>query len=343
MATRGILKCSDELLLHIFSYFDPVSLSKENVSSRELYNTALTCRRFYRVALPLLYQEIRFDYNSLLGQDRFAVDAFIRTLDTQQERAAWVQSAHLSWHEDETRMWSDITNLCSTLHSIHTLDLRIVVPESDSARRPWVGRPARDRCFAQFLRKWAHLNALRKVHVEDPRITIEDILSFAYLPKLDRLTVWGFGRLVYNLEPFLHTQSNLTKLEFRKVGQMPSPGVMELLLQNYPRLEELTWELRNNWHYGWQPSSVNEALRPLHSNLVKLEISNSTTDTGEFYYLGNSQMDFSKFTSLKFIKVYDRMMFARREDEDVPLDCYRNCYKRLPVSLVEFEVIIYEL
>jgi hypothetical protein len=128
MVTKGILKCSDELLLHIFSSFDPVSLSKEPTSSRDRYSTALACRRLYRVALPLLYRDIRFDCKSLMGKDRFALETFIQTLDTHQERAAWVQSAHFSLHEDETRMWSEITNLCSTLHSVHIVVLRIAAP-----------------------------------------------------------------------------------------------------------------------------------------------------------------------------------------------------------------------
>jgi hypothetical protein len=119
---------------------------------------------------------------------------------------------------------------------------------------------------------------------------------------------------------------------------MPIRRVMGLILKQYPRLEELTWELRNDGDYTWRPSDVNEAFRPLHSHLVKLEMSILTTDASEFNNCGDGQMDFSNLTSLKSIKIYDRVMFARKEYENAPLDCYRNCHKRLPISLVKFEV-----
>jgi hypothetical protein len=119
---------------------------------------------------------------------------------------------------------------------------------------------------------------------------------------------------------------------------MPDRPSIKFMLSKYPRLEELTWELQSEIDLTWQPSNVNKAFRPLHSNLVKLEMSISMTGASEFYNRGGGQMDFSNFTSLKFLKIYNRIIFAHKDWEDPPPDCYRNCYERLPASLVEFEV-----
>jgi hypothetical protein len=120
---------------------------------------------------------------------------------------------------------------------------------------------------------------------------------------------------------------------------MPDRRPIEYILKQYPRLEELTWELHSLYDFRWSPSNVNAALLPLHSVLVKLEMSMTIERGYVFDNGGNGQMDFSNFTSLKFVKVHDRIIFARRPwNDDLP-DRYRYCHKILPASLVEFEVI----
>jgi hypothetical protein len=280
-----------------------------------------------------------------MGKDRFALETFIRTLDSHQERAAWVQSAHFSLHEDESRMWSDITNLCATLHSIHTVDLRIAAPHSDEPRREC------DPCFSKYICEWAHLNALREVHVEDPRILVRDILSFRCLPKLNRLTVWNFTGFLQFVSygcaehvQLLRIKSNLTKLEFRKADGMPERQTIEIMLKQHQILEEFTWELRTSCKIGvWSPSEVNMVLVPLRSTLIKLEMSMTGSSPSCYSSFGPAQMDFANFSSLKFLKIHDQMMFARGQLGRVPVNAYCNAYKRLPTSLVEFEVIIRDI
>jgi hypothetical protein len=111
----SILKLSDELLLQIFT----LSKGPNSFNTKEIKNISLTCRRFYRVALRLLYREIKINGSVLRYRN------FLHTITLHPELASSVRNAFFIWSRIDRDAWTLVFEILWRLSLMNTLALEV--------------------------------------------------------------------------------------------------------------------------------------------------------------------------------------------------------------------------
>lgn len=128
--TRGILDCSDELLLKIFAHL-ATKRQAGYCKHCNYYQLSRTCSRFYQVALPLFYHEIKFTTkdDALQRSKDYPIlpqlEILLQTINTHPERGGWIHYARFEWIEHSIATWHAIFDLCARLPTLRTLSLRV--------------------------------------------------------------------------------------------------------------------------------------------------------------------------------------------------------------------------
>ncbi|KUJ10801.1 uncharacterized protein LY89DRAFT_251059 [Mollisia scopiformis] len=239
---------SDEIVLLVLSYPDVLT-------TEDIYNVMLTCKRLYRVGIPLLYRTTQFNSPNIARPPHLS--NLLRMIDLEPRRGSWVQLASVGWPGNHEKMWSKTFELVSIFHSPQSIEFHVM---------SW--REDKDLNFARFLGECTN-TSLRTVTVEDHNLRIKDIVAFYALPNLIHFRVINFcadesDSIVYNSQStFVLTK--LQKLEFLNSSFPITPQAS--LLSQHPVLTEFAWIINPNgwWSNAWDEDILSALTTPFAS------------------------------------------------------------------------------
>jgi hypothetical protein len=330
----SFLKLSDELLLQIFTlskHFEPSS--DWAMKMKDLRNIILTCSRFYRVGQDVLYRQMDLGSGKPL-YSRF--NNFLDTITVHPTRASSVRKVTFSWSGRDIKEWELVFDIIIRLPLIHTVEL-FVCRGSTAEPRHFHLSHFLDRCFdvpIQNLVIWDHY------------ITSEDIGKLSVIRNVKNLKISLPDKDVSAeklIVPSTGGHCNMVKLYFSSVNLPPKKVCISSILKQYPGLQELTWDYTENSAEDdyFSPTEFISALLPIHATLVKLNLA-ITPESSH-----SSQLDFSQFTALKVLRVYERLMFQFNRGNQWALELHSEgeiqgdrlrLSERLPATLERLDV-----
>jgi hypothetical protein len=321
-----ILGLPNEILLYTFTCHDILR-------PLDLLHLASTCRALCDLALGCLYQSIDCDLNDprTSPQGLQKLDSLIFSGIQHPERGSWVRSASLRWCETQTSevtLRPKISQFLGKLSSLYSLSIRIVILESapiwihernmngfgwSAGHRDIIQietiRPLRDQTPSRFLYRTLNSSRFRVLTIEDPAITINDVMQLYALPGIEHLKVCRF-----NIEEskahgkIRQPASTLVELGFW-LSSPPSALLANNLLPCHPRLKKLTWVVDHALldQRSLSPLAISLAFITFRALFVELTLSitpcskSGANDDG-------SQLNVKDFTSLRMLKVHDRLL-----------------------------------
>jgi hypothetical protein len=222
----SILKLSDELLLQIFT----LSKGPNPFNTKKIKNISLTCRRFYRIALHLLYREIKINGSVLRYRN------FLHTITLHPELASSVRNAFFIWSRIDRDAWTLVFDILWRLSLMNTLALEV-----DELGLQHERQRHRDHQSHIHISPWLFRILrlpIRKLWISDECITYEDIAKLSAIPTVEHMRILRFNSDVSDqiglIVPSNAPSSSIVKLEFR-LSKMPPATVLSCSsnIQNY--------------------------------------------------------------------------------------------------------------
>lgn len=299
-----LLNLPNEVLDNIFS-----SLRQHN-----LLVLSLCSHNTHDWILPFLYRDIEFTIDLDVcpkgtwgNEDR--IDSFIACLKCHPMRALWVTTASITWSEKRKYTRLKMFSILQLLPSLHTLKMKV-----DELKRHQFdvvinrGGSSSPSNASQLLCRLPCSRSLRNLTLDDPRTTIGDIARLLFIPALWQLTIVGFREephLSQFQDIYAPPAGSVRCLKFLNLWQ-PSEKSIGRLLKCQTQLRTLTCEIYS--HYVISPLCLGNSFSLLQQNLVELCLTRPPDPT---MILGRdgSQIDLSKFSSLKKLEILNDLLF----------------------------------
>ncbi|KAF4619099.1 hypothetical protein G7Y89_g14748 [Cudoniella acicularis] len=319
----SLLELSNELLYQIFSQDDVLQPC-------DIYHSILTCHRLNAVALPLLYRKLRFPHSSHKQNPHVptAVEKCNHALRLHPERTKLVQSFDLEIvHAGDKmwiRAWNNMSIILPKLSALQTLRI-CTVKSSVQYEFLHLWDWNSPRCltltnFVQIFDSPTDFASLKKVHIDDWKITAKDIVQFLSMPSIKHLKIES--------RPIAST---LTQLEISSCST-PLGNSVGYIFKCVPELKKLNWYTCAYRDSG-APHTINEAFLPLQATLVELRLTTVIMGMTNF-----GLPDFSPFLALKYLRIQGEVMFTEHEFRAMYHD-RSYLVNRLPRSLEHLEIV----
>lgn len=328
----SLLALSDELLLQIFKSSVPQTSKQSSYLS-----LVHTCRRFYHIALPLLYQDANLVWGSFMPPSLEDQDRLTRQLKSYSdpEHSVWVRDALVKWHQHEVEMSGQMFSTLAKFPALRNLKLEGVA--GAGTHQPRLGertyRPFPNRGLDDFLDGCFEMKALRTVAIRYTELTVQELCKLYTIPHLAHLKVENLDLRVSSLpagSSASRDPSTITRLEFWRLQGSDRRPEMEYILSGHPDLKELVLDIRTS---SPAPALSVQNFGTLKTSLAKLRLSVSGSPKLE----RGIETDFATFTVLKELDVHDRLVFGQRLSDGRDLDrC--SIVERLPTSLRSLRV-----
>ncbi|KAH6676239.1 hypothetical protein B0J14DRAFT_690437 [Halenospora varia] len=348
----SLLSLSNELISGILS-------QRTILNYKDVRHIQLTCRRLSEVALPHLYQSIRFpclsDKRSLNLEGKEFLRQFNRHLAAFPNRVSWIHCAVVLWNTLKTPQWIqhyiEVCSLLRQLRSLHHLELRCIQLSSEHKLAAYNNkeRPRSSSSFPSFLKMLPSPTSypnLRSVLIDDWKITMKEIAFFLALPSIEDLTLKRFVRqLCENVLWNIHDEyevydpvfvSTLTDLMVYTCS-LPSGPAVKYMFECVPNLKRLTWEIKHlddksNYWKTFLPLPAHP-LEILQDHLVEMTLSMVESGT-----IGDVRIDLSFFSRLKTLRVQGVLIFASYSPGE-QYHSRQDLVERLPASLQSLEIM----
>ncbi|KAF2875208.1 hypothetical protein BDV95DRAFT_603969 [Massariosphaeria phaeospora] len=334
----------EELLLEIFFLFQ--------FSNQTLLSLILVCRRFHRIARPLLYRHISLVNNYINGiykkpgDERIKQERLLEDARAKQNRylelafATHPKLRHAVRRYGPIRLPTEWAKLylsfakLRTFPNVHTMTIE----------RPALGFHA-TATHHWDAQKCAPLHNIKTVRVI-AGLTWPDVLAATSWPGVEKVVITG-ARVPFRLpdaaeyvvEP--STLQTLALYAAKNTGRADSlyePEILRDILRRCPLTRNLTCHLpvavqpAGN-SYIFRPELVAFALDPIRSTLTKLDLYVCARKSLEFY---GKPMDLSRFVSLKVLRIDAVYMVPEQA-----LSADTNVCRLLPHSLERLQVNFY--
>ncbi len=307
-----LLDLSTEILDHILS--QDVSLH-----SKDFYHLTLTCKRMYYIALPHIFRNLMVSSAPPRHTTKWSFETLLQHFDHYPDRLQWVRVASISWWRGNPAPAAKLLNLISKFSSMRTIRMRAC------------GGGFNDP-FPPFLDNCQNYPSLRYFEIDNPLLEPEHVMKLYGIPNLDCLVLWNFQ--IPDDSTFTpqrhYALSTLTRLEVLRTNEFPIGNCVNSLFESTPKLKTLVWTLQaHRFTKQFSPAKLSSAFAPLKASLVELHLSLENSEG----FRNDHQMDFSDFTSLKFLEVDERVTLAGNVPATYPHHKRIDLPSRLPSSL----------
>jgi hypothetical protein len=295
-----------------------------------------SCKRFHQLYTPLLYHTIKITPTGVY--DRRARAFRLKGAFSWNSYPKLEQLLQCLTVEVEEKLWTDLKleRLCERLCRLRILKVRLQKTNKYSRDTVTFG--------ARFLSK-NPMSELEELKLDSVRIGIKDMVSFIFLPKLERFTLTHLENELWGSKGPVPTRpiGARSVVNFLKIGPSVKPGPVILAFLRWTEcLKTLHYDLGDYIGSPRIPSpTLYQILQPVQSTIEELHLSEYHHDD-----LHEVPVDFSRFSSLRVLEITQALLFPTLFDdgghETIEPNTRNGLYRRLPRSLEYLRVSLHQ-
>jgi hypothetical protein len=320
----SLIKLPPEILSQI--------VTDEIIDKVGLAGLVRSCKRLHQLYTPLLYHTIKITPTGVYDQRARAFK--LKGTFLWKSYVKLEQLLQCLTVEVEEKWWTDLKleSLCEHICRLRVLKVRLL--KTNKYSRDTVAFGARFLCKNP-------MPELKELELDTVKIGIKDMVSFIFLPKLERFILTHLENELWGSKGPVPTRSvgSRSVINFLKLGPSVKPGPVVLAFLRWTEnLKALHYDLGDYIGSPRIPSpTLYQILQPLQRTIEELHLSEYHHDD-----LHAATMDFSRFSSLRTLEITQALLFPTLFDDDgydtIESNTRTGLYRRLPRSLEYLKV-----